>query len=77
MAKQKLSPKASAAKKKRDLAAANSPARKKKRAENQKKRRKYSAFQLRGKDVHHGKGGKTTLISASSNRDVWKRKERT
>jgi len=37
--KQKLSPKASAAKKRRDLAAANSPARKAKRADSQKKRR--------------------------------------
>ncbi len=37
--KQKLSPKAAAAKKKRDLAAANSPARKAKRAENQVLRR--------------------------------------
>ena len=68
MAKQKLSPKASEAKKKRDLAAANSPARKKKRAENQKKRRKYSAFQLKGKDVHHTKDGKLVLVSTFKNR---------
>tara|TARA_R100001594_G_scaffold9981_1_gene23784 strand:+ start:617 stop:847 length:231 start_codon:yes stop_codon:yes gene_type:complete len=74
---QKLSPKASAAKKARDLAAAKSPLRKKRKAENQVERRKHSPFSLRGKDVHHGKNGKLTLISTSSNRDVWKRKERT
>ena len=68
MAKQKLSPKASAAKKKRDVAAANSPARKKKRAENQKKRRNTPVFKLRGKDVHHTKDGKLILTSIKNNR---------
>lgn len=65
---QKLSPKASAAKKKRDLEYAKSPARKKRKRENQKKRREYSAFQLRGKDVHHTKDGKLVLTSVKNNR---------
>lgn len=68
MGKQKLSPKAAAAKKKRDTEAANSPARKRKRAENQKERRKYSAFQLRNKDVHHTKDGRLVLVSVAKNR---------
>tara|TARA_Y100000310_G_scaffold296351_1_gene328544 strand:+ start:308 stop:553 length:246 start_codon:yes stop_codon:yes gene_type:complete len=51
--KQKLSPKASAAKKVRDLAAANSPYRKKLRADSQKKRRKESPAFLKGKDYDH------------------------
>jgi hypothetical protein len=65
---QKLSPKASAAKKKRDLEYAKSPVRKKRKRENQKKRREYSAFQLRGKDVHHTKDGKLVLTSVKNNR---------
>ena len=65
---QKLSPKASAAKKKRDLEYAKSPARKKRKRENQKKRREYSAFQLRGKDVHHTKDGKLVLTSVKNTR---------
>ena len=43
MRKQKLSPKAAAAKKARDLKTAKSPARRKKKAENQKKRRAAKA----------------------------------
>ena len=66
--KQKLSPKASAAKKKRDLEYAKSPARKKRKRENQKKRREYSPFQLKNKDVHHTKDGKLVLTSVNSNR---------
>ena len=65
---QKLSPKASAAKKKRDLEYAKSAFRKKRKRENQKKRRKHSAFQLRGKDVHHTKDGKLVLTSVNNNR---------
>tara|TARA_R100001443_G_scaffold80483_1_gene87507 strand:- start:21 stop:254 length:234 start_codon:yes stop_codon:yes gene_type:complete len=65
---QKLSPKASAAKKKRDLEYAKSPVRKKRKRENQKKRRKYSAFQLKGKDVHHTKDGRLVLTSVLKNR---------
>ena len=41
MAKQKLSPKAAAAKKKRDLEFAKTPMRRKKKAENQKARRAF------------------------------------
>ena len=65
---QKLSPKASAAKKKRDLEYAKSPVRKKRKRENQKKRREYSAFQLKGKDVHHTKDGRLVLTSVLKNR---------
>ena len=65
---QKLSPKASAAKKKRDLEYAKSPVRKKRKRENQKKRSEYSAFQLKGKDVHHTKDGRLVLTSVLNNR---------
>ena len=51
--KQKLSPKASAAKKKRDLAAANTSKRSTIRAESQKERRKKSSSFLKGKDYDH------------------------
>ena len=74
---QKLSPKASEAKKVRDKAAAMTPLRRKRKRENQKKRRDTPVFKLRGKDVHHTKDGKLTLIASSSNRDVWKRNETT
>ena len=55
MAKQKLSPKARAAKKKRDLAFAKTFARKKKKAENQRKRRKAikEGKNIKGKDYDH------------------------
>ena len=55
MAKQKLSPKAAAAKKKRDLAFAKTFARKRKKAENQRKRRaaKKAGRNIEGKDFDH------------------------
>jgi len=55
MAKQKLSPKARAAKKKRDLAFAKTFARKRKKAENQRKRRKAikEGKNIKGKDYDH------------------------
>ena len=55
MAKQKLSPKASAAKKKRDLAFAKTFARKKQKAENQRLRRKAKkdGKDIKGKDYDH------------------------
>ena len=55
MAKQKLSPKAAAAKKKRDLAFAKTFARKKKKAENQRKRRApiKAGKNIKGKDYDH------------------------
>jgi len=69
MPKQKLSPKAAAAKKKRDLAAANSAGRKAKRADSQKKRReaikKHGVNWLVGKDYDHNTG---RFTSSSHNR---------
>lgn len=58
MAKQKLSPKARAAKKKRDLAAANTRRREIMRAENQRKRRaaKKNGVNIDGKDYDHEDG---------------------
>jgi len=55
MAKQKLSPKARAAKKKRDLAFAKTFARKRKKAENQRLRRaaKKAGKNIKGKDFDH------------------------
>ena len=69
MAKQKLTPKARAAKEARDLRYANTPDREKKRAENQKIRRaaKKAGDSLAGKDVHHSGNG-TSIISTHSNR---------
>ena len=67
MAKQKLSPKAAAAKKRRDLAFAKTFARKRKKAENQRKRRaaKKAGKNIKGKDYDH----KTKkFISIKSNR---------
>ena len=71
MAKQKLSPKAAAAKKKRDLEFAKTPMRRKKKAENQKARRAFKkrGFKLKGKAVHHcPKTGRIMLVSVKSNR---------
>jgi len=55
MAKQKLNPKAAAAKKARDLRYAKTDDRKKKKAENQRKRRtaKKEGKDIRGKDYDH------------------------
>ena len=55
MAKQKLSPKARAAKKKRDLAFAKTFARKRKKAENQRKRREAikEGRDIKNKDFDH------------------------
>jgi hypothetical protein len=67
MAKQKLSPKAAAAKKKRDLAFAKTFSRKRKKAENQRKRRaaKKAGRNIEGKDFDH----KTRkFISVKANR---------
>ena len=52
MGKQKLSPRAAAAKKKRDLAYAKTPRRTAMKAENQRKRRKAGAA-ANGKDYDH------------------------
>jgi len=63
--KQKLSPKASAAKAARDLAAANTSKRAAFRADSQMKRRKRSSTFLKGKDYDHHTG---SFVSSSKNR---------
>jgi len=60
--KQKLSPKAAAAKKKRDILAAKSPARKRKKAENQR------IGQRSDSDLHHTKSGAVKRVSIKNNR---------
>jgi len=67
VAKQKLSPKAAAAKKKRDLAYAKSPRRTRMRAENQRKRRKAkkNGQNIEGKDYDHNK---KKFVSVKTNR---------
>jgi hypothetical protein len=82
MPKQKLSPKAAAAKKKRDIAYAKGEAwngkstarfkRKEKKAENQR------IGQNSTSDIHHvnGKVGNTKRVSVASNRDTWKNGDR-
>ena len=60
--KQKLSPKASAAKKKRDIEHAKSPARRAKKAENQR------IGQRSGSDLHHTKSGAVKRVSIKNNR---------
>jgi hypothetical protein len=68
---QGLSPTALKAKRDRDLAAAKTPARMEKKKENQK------IGQSSNYDIHHKSDGSTAKISTASNRDVWKRNERT
>ena len=70
MAKQKLSPKARAAKKKRDLAFAKTFARKRKKAENQRKRREAikEGKDIKNKDVDH-KDRKFKSIKANRGND--------
>jgi len=69
--KQKLSPKASAAKKKRDIEYAKSPVRKRKKAENQR------IGQRSDSDLHHKSDGSVVRMSTKNNRNVWKHGERT
>ena len=59
--KQKLSPKAAAAKKKRDVAMAKTSVRKAKKAQNQR------IGQKPGSDLHHTKSGKVRRVSVKSN----------
>ena len=68
---QGLNPEALADKRARDLAAAKTPARKMKKAQNQR------IGQSSNYDIHHESDGSTAKISTASNRDVWKRNERT
>ena len=60
--KQKLSPKAAAAKKRRDTLAAKSPARKAKKAENQR------IGQRSDSDLHHTGSGAPIRVSIKNNR---------
>ena len=69
--KQKLSPKASAAKKARDIAAAMTPKRRARKAENQR------LGQRSDSDLHHKSDGSVVRVSTKNNRNVWKHGERT
>ena len=60
--KQKLSPKASAAKKARDIAMAKTPARKAKKAQNQRLGQKSNS------DIHHMPDGSVKRVSVKNNR---------
>jgi len=60
--KQKLSPKAAAAKKRRDTAMAKTPARKAKKAENQR------IGQRSDSDIHHMANGSVKRVSIKNNR---------
>ena len=60
--KQKLSPKAAAAKKKRDVAMAKTAVRKAKKAQNQR------IGQKPGSDLQHTKSGRVRRVSVKSNR---------
>ena len=60
--KQKLSPKAAAAKKKRDVAMAKTAVRKAKKAQNQR------IGQKPGSDLHHTKSNRVRRVSVKSNR---------
>ncbi len=77
MAKQKLSPKASAAKKRRDIAFAKTFARKRKKAENQRLRRaaKKAGKNIRGKDFDHKTRRFTSIKSNRGNRGRGTKKE--
>ena len=69
--KQKLSPKAAAAKKARDIAAAKSPVRKLKKKQNQ------AIGQRSDSDLHHKPDGSVVRTSIKNNRNVWRHGERT
>ena len=60
--KQKLSPKAAAAKKRRDIAMAKTPVRKAKKAQNQR------LGQRSDSDLHHTKSGAVKRVSIKNNR---------
>jgi len=62
LTKQKLSPKAAAAKKKRDIEFAKTPARKAKKAQNQR------IGQRSDSDLHHIKSGGLKRVSIKNNR---------
>ena len=60
--KQKLSPKAAAAKKARDIAFAKTPARKRKKSQNQR------LGQRSDSDIHHKSDGSVVRVSVKKNR---------
>jgi len=60
--KQKLTPKAAAAKKKRDIATAKTPARKARKAQNQR------LGQRSNSDIHHMPNGSVKRVSIKNNR---------
>ena len=60
--KQKLSPKAAAAKKARDIAFAKTPARRRKKAQNQR------LGQRSNSDIHHKSDGSVVRVSVRNNR---------
>ena len=68
--KQKLSPKAAAAKKRRDVIKAKTPIRKHRKAENQR------IGQSSNSDLHHKSDGSVVKMSTKNNRNVWKHGER-
>ena len=68
--KQKLSPKAAAAKAVRDKDAAMTLVRKRKKAENQR------LGQRSDSDLHHKSDGSVVRMSIKNNRNVWKHGER-
>ena len=70
LTKQKLSPKAAAAKKKRDIEFAKTPARKAKKAQNQR------IGQRSDSDLHHD-GSKVKRISIKNNRGFYGRGTKT
>tara|TARA_R100001224_G_scaffold100098_1_gene71036 strand:+ start:77 stop:313 length:237 start_codon:yes stop_codon:yes gene_type:complete len=65
--KQKLSPKAAAAKKRRDILAAKTPVRKAKKAENQR------IGQRSNSDLHHSGSGAPIRVSIKNNRGFYGR----
>ena len=67
LTKQKLSPKAAAAKKARDIAAAKTPARKRKKAQNQR------IGQRSDSDIHHKSDGSIARVSIKNNRGFYGR----
>lgn len=68
--KQRLSPKAAAAKKRRDVSAAKTTKRKNRKAENQR------IGQNSTTDLHHKPDGSVVRMSKKNNRNVWKHGER-
>ena len=71
LTKQKLSPKAAAAKKARDIAAAKTPARKRKKAQNQRIGQKSNS------DIHHKSDGSVSRVSIKNNRGFYGRGTKT